>query len=33
VKDTGDWKVAAELFIAGKEFKKAIELYKQKEDM
>ncbi len=27
VKDCGNWKQAAELFIASKEYKKAIELY------
>jgi intraflagellar transport protein 122 len=26
VKDSGDWKAAAELFIASKDYKKAIEL-------
>lgn len=33
VKDTGDWRVAAELFIASKEYKRAIDLYSQKNDM
>lgn len=27
VKDTGDWKAAAELYVVGKDYQKAINLY------
>jgi len=32
VKEKGDWKAAAELYIASKDFKKAIELYRQRQE-
>ena len=33
MKETGDWKTAAELFIASKDFKRAIEIYGARGEM